>query len=177
MSPTTATRAHPLIQVDLDSVAFVADWQHCDHLANYLSRLASFDRADTFFYANLLSTVLNELLEIVFFEHDPEGGELSCTLLRDGAVDRVELLIPVDDQRRGFYERGVEEAQSPCAAEIYTQALLGEKNSRRALGLLELASDYGANVALQPATDGRRLCLSVEVRLEDARSPKSSALP
>jgi hypothetical protein len=167
-SPHSDARPRPLLELELDPSAFTKDWRHCDLVANYLSRLASFDRTDTFFYSNLLSTVLNELMEIAFFKHHP-AGPLTCKLLRSGPVDRVELLIPVNDASRSFYERAVEEAQSSRAAEAYAQALLGEDRTNPALGLLELASDYGASIRLEPEPESARLRLSVEVRLEEIR--------
>src|SRR5262249_45389246 len=123
---TQSAEARPLVHLDLEPSAFTADWKHCDQVANYLARLASFDRPDTFLYSNLLSTVLNELLEVAFFNHQATGT-LKCSLLREGTTDRIELKIPVDGAIRGFYEKGVSDAQSTSVSELYASSLLGDR--------------------------------------------------
>jgi hypothetical protein len=150
--------------------AFAGDWSHCDQVANYLAQLVSHDRADTFLYSNLLSTVLNELLEAVFARHRP-AGNLQCLLGRSGAVDRIELAIPVDDEARGFYERSVAAARETGVAEIYTRSLLGKEPPERSLGILELAADYGARFSIESAAGPGEIRLVVEVSLEDGRLP------
>lgn len=152
--------------MDLEIGAFAADWRHCDQVANYVSRAVSFDRVDTFLYANLLSTVLNELLEIVFHQHKVVGT-LRCTFFRDGALDRVELRIPVDGLQWEFYRKGAADAQSPDVAELYTRTLLGELSSEHSIGFLELASDYGAKIWLEELDGGSELRLVVDLHLEE----------
>jgi len=165
-----------LIELELDAAAFSADWGHCDRTANYLARLASFDRRDAFLYGNLLSTVLNELFEIVFCEHQTPGI-VRCTLLRNGIADRIVLEIPVRDAQRAFYEQGVARSQAPEAADTYTRTMFGEATPDRSIGFLELAADYGAKIELAGATSDI-LQLIVEVRLEDGPlSHPSAATP
>jgi len=158
--------ARPLVHLDLEPSAFAADWKHCDQVANYLARLASFDRPDTFLYSNLLSTVLNELLEVAFFHHQPPGT-VRCTLLRHGAMDRIELTIPVDEASRGFYKRGVADAQSNRVAELYASSLLGDRPLDRSIGFLELAADYGARISLNGEDRDNAVTLSVDLRLDE----------
>src|SRR6478752_6213141 len=122
-APATPDRPTAL-KLDLEATSFAADWHHCDQVANYLARLSSFGRVDTFLYSNLLSTVLNELFEIVFFRHRSEGSVI-CTLFRDGAVDRIEFEIPIQLTDRDFYEQAISASQSQQAAELYTRSLLG----------------------------------------------------
>jgi hypothetical protein len=168
----------PLVHLDLEPSAFAADWKHCDQIANYLARIASFDRADTFLYSNLLSTVLNELLEVAFFHHQPPGT-VRCTLLRQGTMDRIELTIPVDKSSRGFYERGVADAQSARVTELYASSLLGERPLDRSIGFLELAADYGARISLNGAESANAVTLSVDLRLEEglAQTANPAASP
>src|SRR3954466_6054741 len=133
----------PLVELTMEADAFARDWRHCDQIANYLAQLVAHDRPDSFLYANLLSTVLNELLESVFARHERHGA-VQCTLLREGRHDRVELVIPVEAGARSFYEETVAAAQAAGVSEVYTRTLLGGEAPADLLGLLELAADYGA---------------------------------
>ncbi|MDB6171983.1 MAG: ubiquinone biosynthesis methyltransferase UbiE [Chthoniobacteraceae bacterium] len=149
---------------------FAAHWRHCDQMANYLSRAVSLERTDSFFYSNLLSTVLNELFEIVFYQHQ-SAGQLLCSILRDGPVDRIELNIPVGKTQTEFYQSSVADAQSLRAGELYTRSLLGEAGASGAVGLLELASDYGAKIWVDSLDTPNQLRLTVDISLEENRSP------
>lgn len=163
----------PLVELDLETTSFAADWNHCDQVANYLAQLVSHDRRDSFLYANLLSTVLNELLEVVYAQHNPAGA-LKCSVAREGQVDRIALTIPVDDNARAFYERSVIATQNAAVAETYTRALLGEEPPDRALGFLELAANYGARLAIEQSATATEIHLTVEVTLEDGQPPALS---
>jgi hypothetical protein len=165
-APALPDQPVTLLSIDLEAGAFAADWKHCDQVANYLARLASFARTDTFLYANLLSTVLNELLEIVYRRHKPEGS-VTCRLSRGGPVDRIEIEVPVSDSDASFYHLGVADSQSANARELYTKSLLGELSPDRSIGLLELATDYGARIWLDATDSMDRVRLTVDVRLEE----------
>lgn len=170
--PALSPQAQPLIRLDVDAPVLAANWAHCDQLANYLARLAAFDRADSFLYANLLSTVLNELFEIVFVQHTPPGPVI-CSFWRDGKVDRIELEIPANDKARDFYLGGVAKAQAPEVDETYTHLLLGDGQADRIVGFLELAADYDARISLEPFAQANTLRLVVDVELE----PSSASSP
>ena len=165
--PALPTELPPLIHLDLDMAAFATDWNHCDQVANYLARLASFDRADTFLYSNLLSTVLNELFEIAFVHHQC-AGQLGCTLRRAGKIDRIELRIPARVEDRAFLQRIVGEAQADGVGERYRSALLLDQAPDHSVGLLELAADYGARIEFQEiSAPGEGVRLIVDVCLEE----------
>jgi hypothetical protein len=159
--------AAPLIRVDFCAADLAADWHQCDRIANYLARTASSDRADTFLHANLLSTALNELFEIAFVQHRPDG-KITCELLRSGPADRVELTIPVDAAQRAFYRQQVDYVRSANVSELYAEALLSEAAQDTAIGLLELAADYAADITLDESLDASHLKLVVEMQLNTA---------
>lgn len=167
-SPIVNSNSHshaaPLIRVDLCAGDFTADWHQCDRLANYLARTVSSDRSDTFLHANLLSTALNELFEIAFAQHQL-GGKIACELLRSGSADRVDLTIPVTPAQRAFYQKQVGYIHSGNVTGLYTKALLGEADADTAVGLLELAADYGASISLDETTGDSHVKLVVELQL------------
>ena len=160
--------ARALLQYDLEPSTFAADWRHCDRIANYLAGLASFDRVDSFLYANLLSTVLNELFEIVFCQHAP-SGRVACIISRNGSTDRIQLQIPAGERQREFYRRSVAAAQAPEVGDVYTKSLLGGETADHSVGFLELAADYGAKIRAEEPSDSEYLHLIVDVSLEENR--------
>lgn len=171
LPPTVTTTAHSqpasLMRVDLSAGDFTANWLQCDRVANYLARTVSSDRADTFLHSNLLSTVLNELFEIAFTQHRA-GGKITCALARNGEADHVELTIPVDPAQRTFYRQQVEQLHSGNVSDLYARALLGEAAPGTAVGLLELAADYGATISLDDSLDDAHVRLVVEIQLNAA---------
>lgn len=152
------------MRVDLCAGDFTADWLQCDRVANYLARTVSSDRPDTFLHSNLLSTVLNELFEIAFARHRA-GGKIVCELSRKGASDRIEFTIPVDADCRAYYRQQVDYIHSGNVTELYSSALLGETDPNTAVGLLELAADYGAAISLDESLDDAHVKLVVEIEL------------
>lgn len=164
-SPTIESK--PLLSLELEASAFASDWKHCDQAANYLARMASFDRADTFLHSNLLSTVLNEVFEIIFFRHQPKGN-LQFRVLRgaDGR-DRLEFGIPVGSDERDFYEEAIARAQSPNVRELYSRSLLHDDCPDRAVGFLELAADYDAKMRLESDSTESTLRVVMDVCLEN----------
>lgn len=164
MNATPPSQTAPLIRVDLTAADFAANWQQCDRVANYLARTVSSDRPDTFLHANLLSTALNELFEIAFVQHR-DGGKIICELLRSGPADRVQLTIPVEAAHRAYYRKQVDYIHSGDVSQLYATALLGEADPDTAIGLLELAADYGAVITLDESLDDSHLRLVVEMQL------------
>jgi hypothetical protein len=160
-----APGAQPLVSLMLESRAFAGEWGHCDQVANYLAQMVSHDRTDSFQYANLLSTVLNEVMEIIFARHG-KAGALECRLSRAGQEDVLEFGIPVGPEEAAFYERSVALALEEGVTERYARSLLTPEPLDHALGLLELVSDYGATLALEPGASGRQLHLRIGVVLD-----------
>lgn len=165
--------ASPLVELQLETAAFAGDWNHCDHVANYLAQLVSHDRPDSFLYANLLSTVLNELLEVIFARHAPRGA-VTCTLSRENGADLLDFTVPVDEADRAYYQASAAGAKSADVAETYTRTLLGGDVSEAALGFLELAADYGARISVAESAAPGEISLRVQIRLADGGLPASA---
>lgn len=169
--PALKTHSHfppaPLIRIELCAGDFATNWLQCDRVANYLARTVSSDRPDTFLHSNLLSTALNELFEIAFSQHRADG-RIVCELSRNGEVDHVALTIPVEAAQRAYFHRQVGYVHSGNVADLYARALLGEAAPDTAVGLLELAADYGATISLNDLPDETHVQLVVDIPLNTA---------
>jgi len=154
----------PLLEVDMEARVFGEHWAHCDHLSSYMARMVSHNRADSLLYSNLFSSALNELLETAFRMHDAPG-RFRCRILRHGAVDRVELVIPCQPERMAFYLETVALGRGEDAVETYRNMLFSEHVYDQRTGLLELAVDYAAMMDAAPDAGGG-ICLKADLALE-----------
>ena len=159
-----ANKFELLMRVQLDMGDYSADWGHCDRLATYVARMVSHNRADSLQYANLFSTAFNELLETAFRHHSKEG-QIACTVLRAGAVDRIELSIPCDAALKTFYTDSVQSLAKTDFVESYVSALLNDGPLDPRIGLLELAVDYNARLSLKHES-AALVCLVAELTLD-----------
>lgn len=157
-----------LIRFELDVDNFAADWGHCGLISSHLASLVSHKRRDPHYYANLLSSALNELFEVAFRVHGPEGA-IGCAILHDGPADRIVMDIPCDARSLRFYEEAITLSRSADVAALYVGCLLDERNFDPRTGLFELAVDYQARLAIENATSGA-LRLTVDLTLEDFQS-------
>lgn len=138
---------------------FAADWSNCDRISNYVAGLVSQRRTDSLRYANLFSSVLNELLETAFRCHRAPG-EIACTVYRGTLHDRIELSVPCDAASRAFYESAVAKACLPDAADHFISVMLDEQPFDPQISLLALAADYQARITLD-ASAGDQVTISV----------------
>ena len=155
----------PLLEIALGTETFAANWDHCDRIATYVARMVSHNRTDSLLYSNLFSSALNELLETAFRAHHKDG-DISCTVSRAGPVDRIELTIPCDEKLRSFYQNAINDLSAADVADRYVAALLAEGDLDPRIGLLELAVDYKAKLALAPLS-GNKLLLVADLSLEE----------
>ncbi len=153
-----------LMRVQLDMGDFSADWSHCDRLATYVARMVSHNRSDSLQYANLFSTAFNELLETAFRNH-VKDGQIACAVLRSGAIDRIELLIPCDQSLKVFYSEAVASLARSDFVASYVSALLNDGPLDPRIGLLELAVDYNARLSVQDIS-AEVVCLVAELTLD-----------
>lgn len=144
---TTARDSGMMVQIDMDLATFDSDWLHCDYIASYLARTISHNRPDSVLFANLFSSALNELLEIVFRTRDI-GGTFECKILRQQDIDRIELNFTCRDDERRFFQQAIVRAQSDDGEAYYMSALSNEPGPTRETLLLELAISYNAAITM-----------------------------
>lgn len=157
--------ADQLIEVSMGIKDFSSEWTHCDRISSFIARLVCQTRADPLFYANLFSSVLNELLETVFSNHGT-AGDLTCRVRRTGEADVIELGFPCDEKTLQFYADVVSALDRSDIEDLYHAALFASGQRDARLGLLELAVDYKARISV--VSDSGRTTLSAEIVLGGA---------
>jgi hypothetical protein len=141
-----------MVQIDMDLTTFNSDWLHCDYIATYLARTISHNRPDSVLFANLFSSALNELLEIVFRTRNI-GGTLACEISRRQDVDRVALTFTCTEDERRFFEQAILRAQDKDVEANYMASLSGDPGPSREMLLLELAVSYDAAISMDARGD------------------------
>ena len=165
----TSTVGHErLMHFEIDGGTFGSDWGHCGQISSHLARLVSHKRKDPLYYSNLLSSVLNELLEMAFRVHGT-GGRVACTIFHAGAADRIVLEIPGDDSVQRFFEEAIALTRRSDVGERYVASLVDESGFDTRVGLLELAVDYKATLSVEKNGAGA-VRLVTDLVLEEPQS-------
>ncbi|MBZ9793093.1 ubiquinone biosynthesis methyltransferase UbiE [Rhizobium sp. 3T7] len=135
----------------MEMATFTADWLHCDQLSNYVARMVSHDRRDPLRHSNLLSSALNELLEMSFRSNAQEG-ELICVFYRHKQIERIELSFPCPSQQRRFYAELVQGLKHSGQLAHYVEVIADETAPLEQAVLLGLAVNYDADIELRTST-------------------------
>ena len=153
-----------IIRLDMPVGLFAANWSNCDRIATYVARMASIGRQDPPRFSNLFSSVLNELLEIVYCYRAP-AGSVAFTVQRHGGIDRIAIAVPCDAAAEAFYISARDSLGTGNSAALMDTALVAEGVLDRRLGFWELAVEYGADIAIAPSDDNA-IHLIVDLKLE-----------
>lgn len=156
-----------LITMRLGAAGFAQHWQHCDLVANYLATFASGLLQRSEYHAILMSTVLNELLEVVF-RRNAGTGQIGISLSSDDRQLVVEILVPVNETELAFYQEMAELVTRTDIAELHRQHIMQPYSDDRSLtfSLLELAANHNAVLHVQMADDGHSVLLQLPFHID-----------
>ncbi|MBN8952375.1 MULTISPECIES: ubiquinone biosynthesis methyltransferase UbiE [unclassified Rhizobium] len=143
----------PLLELEMEMGALVADWPHCDQCAAYVACMVSHDRHDPIRHANLLSAALNELFEMSFHTRE-YNGVLTCRFYRSGPIERIELTFPCSVEQRHSYEAIVARIENGQALANYLDVITDDAARAEHAILLGLAVNYDARIELSDQEAG-----------------------
>jgi hypothetical protein len=143
--------------------SFARQWSHCHLVANYLARYVSANEGDPERHATLLSTFVNELLEVVFRNRADEG-EIEVIFRKRARVVVLQLIIPVDNQHRMFYRMAVKMVNQPDLRSWFRARLEEPADGEDTmLGILELVAVFTCTFTLAEPAESNRLSLFLEL--------------
>ncbi|WP_092588095.1 ubiquinone biosynthesis methyltransferase UbiE [Rhizobium mongolense] len=148
----------------MDMASFTADWLHCDQLSNYVARMVSHDRRDPVRHSNLLSSALNELLEMSF-RSEADDGDFVCNFYRCQQTERIELIFPCPPEQRQFYKKIVLGLKTGQALKNYCNLITSDAASDGQAILLGLVVNYDAEIQIRDFGIGA-LAFIVDLPLE-----------
>jgi hypothetical protein len=167
----------PAVRLSCDLPGFLADWHRCDQFSNYLAEAVSLNKADPFAFSSMLSTMINEVLETIYYHNAGEGAlTLHVTEEADAAtVLRAEFAV--DASSRALYERIVATLEHGDPVGLYEKLLFqASTGDARDICLYEIAADYGARLALEQGSRTGVIALVVRMELNawlDERAGRS----
>jgi len=143
---------------------FARQWGHCHLLANFLARYVSANEGDPERHATLLSTFINELLEVVFRHHAGDtNGQIELIFRKRARHVVLQLTVPVTEANRVFYRMAVQIVNQPDLKSWFRARLEEPAEGEDAmLGLLELAAVYSCTLAITEPS-GDRISLFLEL--------------
>ncbi|MFZ3048566.1 MAG: hypothetical protein WA151_21845 [Desulfatirhabdiaceae bacterium] len=155
------------IRVCCDMPGFVADWRRCDHFSNFLAESFSLAKADPFAFSNMLSTIINEVLETIFY-HNAGHGFLTLQLSEENTATVLRAEFTVDHSTRLMYEHIVDTLANQDPVVLYEQLLFQVSSlDSRDICLYEIAADYGARLTIETARQPGVICLTVRMGLNN----------
>jgi hypothetical protein len=153
-----------MIQIDMEIADFLSAWPHCDYLSTYVARMVSHNRSDSVLHSTLLSSALNELLELSFRTRGLSGS-LVCRVSRHEAMERVELTFPCAREDRQLYEEAAARSKAKEAQDRYLNSLSEDSVPSSDVVLWELAINHDAVLRIK-ADDGDTITLIADLPLE-----------
>ncbi len=168
MSDSTAPSSSPtkqLITLRLAAAGFGQHWRLCSLVSDYLATFTSELLDKTEAHENLVSTVLNELLEVVF-RRNAGTGQITVTLVGDETHITVKIVVPVEEEHRRCYEEMAELVAGRDIDDLHQKRLsqLDMDEPDLSFGLLELATVYDAILEVVPVEE-RSVLLQLPFRL------------
>lgn len=153
----------PAIHICCDMSGFIADWRRCDQLSNFLAEAFSLVKADPFAFSNMLSTIINEVLETIFYNNAGKGS-LILQLREENAVTILRAEFAVDDCTRSLYERIITSLSTQNPVALYEQLLFHVSSAdTREICLYEIAADYGVRLTLEDGSQPGLICLAAYI--------------
>lgn len=161
----SASEEKLLVSVNYKLDKFTQDWRHCDSSANYLAQLVSSSSTDPTKMFIMLSTVINELLEVIYYMHNDDNHlridvkKLDENLIVDFGLTLAEQQLQMFD---GFFNKLANEQ----AKEIYLSEMNHLQNGKEVhpfIGLFEIIADYKVLLALRKNTHESVLRMTMSI--------------
>lgn len=155
-----------LFSLSIQLPEFAKSWQHCDSVANFLGKAVSGEKEDSFRYENMVSTIVNEVLESLFHHHG--GGERAVLAIgADGPWLEFSALLSPDAATESYFRSATALVEGGGIVDQYERMILDHDSSPPGLaGLLEIAASYGAQIRVASVAGALPLRVSVAVDME-----------
>jgi len=161
----SVTEEKLLVGVNYQLDKFTQDWQHCGSSANYLAQLVSSCSADPTKMFIMLSTVINELLEVIYYMQDNDNHlKVEVKQFNDNLIVDFNLILTEEQQL--MFDVFFKTIANEKAEKVYLSEINRLKNGEDAhplIGLFEIIADYNVQLALktQPQINTLRMTLSI----------------
>ena len=145
-------------ELEVMAVDFHEEWKRCNMVANYVAEYAAYQFPRRELAENLISTVLNEMLESSC-HLVPQRSMLKLTLVENEGFLKIEIEHGLDIPMLQAYPAFIAGLEQTFSDEEYITLLTTETNAPvffNQLGLAMVAHDFKATLSFRPAAGSGR---------------------
>jgi hypothetical protein len=163
--------ADPLsgVAVEMPALDLVAHWRRCGISADFLAGYMAYDFANRPVATNVLSTVINEVLENAAKFSADKRRQVRIAVTQHGDAVHVEATNTTGAERAEAFRRRLEEVLEGDPEELFQRHLEGAPSAppgAPGVGLVVLRKDYHAQLGARIAPTAEGLFeVTVQVRL------------
>jgi hypothetical protein len=158
------------LSVEMPALDLVAHWRRCGITADFLAAYMAYDFANRPAATNVLSTVMNEILENAAKFSAEKRDPVRISVTQRGDVVLFEATNSADLPRATALRKRLEEVLDSDPETLFLRHIEGVASAPRGapgMGLLVLRKDYNAALGAQIAVGADGLCeVTVQVRLQ-----------
>lgn len=156
------------LSVSLVPLAVVAEWSRCSETADFVARYFAHDYGDRELAGNVLSTVVNELLEnAVKFSSDKNVPARLTVREYPERVHIVSQNIAALAQAAAFGEMVTRLADGDPESMFAERIASPPETGGAGIGLIMLRKDYGARVGVRITPSDGAAIVDVEVEIDN----------
>ena len=140
-----------LLSVSYEMEKFSNDWRHCDYSASYLAQLISSRATDPTKQSIMLSTVINELLEVIY--HLKEKTRSLMIEIKDSGSDIIiDFCLSMSEKNQLLFNSFFSCNDAEQLKKVYLSELkrvVNNEEAHRFIGLYEIIADYDVQLSYQ----------------------------
>jgi len=154
-----------LVSVNYKLDKFTQDWRHCGFSANYLAQLVSSCSTDPTKIFIMLSTVINELLEVLYhIQEDSNHLKIDVKILNKNLIVDFGLILAKEQQLMfdGFFKKIANEQVEKIYLSEMNRLQKGE-DVHPFIGLFEIMADYNVQLAQRTLSKKNVLTMTLSI--------------
>jgi hypothetical protein len=144
-----------LLSVSYEMEKFSSDWRHCDYSASYLAQLISSRASDPTNQSIMLSTVINELLEVIY--HLKEKSKSLMIEIKDSGSDIIiDFCLSMSETNQLLFTSFFNCNDTTQLKKVYLSELkrvVNNEEAHRFIGLYEIIADYDVQLSYQKKSE------------------------
>ncbi|MBT5856361.1 hypothetical protein HOH87_07010 [bacterium] len=165
-----ADRKKPLSHIDFkfNPIDFIAHWQRCGATANYLAEFQAYNFDNRKKVTNIMSTVLNELIEnAVKFSADAHQ-EASISIYNYGETLTLQCVNTTQLKQANKFEAFIKTLMETEVEELFLQQIMSaaeDDHTASGLGLITLKKDFNAKIGAKIVPDTERRLYTIYIKV------------
>mgnify|MGYP000149103894 CR=1 FL=1 len=154
-----------LVSVNYKLDKFTQDWRHCGFSANYLAQLVSSCSTDPTKFFITLSTVINELLEVIYYiQDDTNHLKIDVKILNNNLI--IDFVLILAEEQQQIFDEFFKKIANESAEKIYLSEMKRLQKGEDAhpfIGLFEIMADYNVQLVQRTVLNKNVLTMTLSL--------------